>query len=209
MSVARDDITIGLQMDASDRGHAAMLYWDAFKGKLGALLGPKERALRFLEAVIDQRFVLSAYDGDRQLVGIAGFKTADGQFVGGTLRDLAKIYGWSGALWRAMLLALLERPVAAGELLMDGICVDASMRGRGVGTRLLNAVKDKACAFKLDRLRLDVIDTNPAARRLYEREGFVAGEVSHAGPLRWLFGFQTSTAMRFDLAMHTVPGGPR
>ena len=207
MSVTHNDITIGQQIDAEDRGRAAKLYWDAFKGKLGALLGPQERALRFLEMVIDPRFVLSAYDRDRQLVGIAGFKTADGQFVGGKLRDMVQVYGWLGALWRGALLELLERPVAAGELLMDGICVDETARGRGVGTRLLDALKEKARAFKLDRIRLDVIDTNPHARRLYEREGFVAGDVSQAGPLRWLFGFQTSTAMRFDLTARPVSGG--
>ena len=80
---------------------------------------------------------------------------------------------------------------------MDGICVDAAARGQGVGTRLLNAVKSEAAKRDLGHVRLDVIDTNPKARALYERQGFVAQGTQDIGPLRHVFGFRRATQMVF------------
>ena len=37
--------------------------------------------------------------------------------------------------------------------------------------------------------------SNPRARALYEREGFIAGETETLGPLRYIFGFDSSTKM--------------
>lgn len=80
-------------------------------------------------------------------------------------------------------MALLERDLAEDTLLMDGICVDSSARGLGIGTALLEAIKAEAKTRNLAQVRLDVIDINPRARALYEREGFVAGPVQRLGPL--------------------------
>lgn len=78
---------------------------------------------------------------------------------------------------------------------MDGIVVSDAARGQGIGTRLLAAIKDEALARGCTSVRLDVIDSNPRARALYEREGFVAGHRSDLGPLRHLFGFRSATEM--------------
>ncbi len=78
---------------------------------------------------------------------------------------------------------------------MDGICVDASAQGKGVGTLLLNAVFDAAKARGLAKVTLDVIDSNPRARALYERVGFKATTTDHLGPLRHVFGFSAATKM--------------
>lgn len=51
--------------------------------------------------------------------------------------------------------------------------VDPSVRGRGVGQALVEAVRDWAAASAADRLILWVADGNDSARRLYERCGFV------------------------------------
>ena len=82
---------------------------------------------------------------------------------------------------------------------MDGIFVDEQARSRGVGSALLGAVKARAAADGLSSIRLDVIDSNPRARALYERHGFVAGDVTHIGPLHHLFGFRSSTEMRCSI----------
>jgi ribosomal protein S18 acetylase RimI-like enzyme len=61
-----------------------------------------------------------------------------------------------------------------GELYLKAIMVSTSMRDRGVGTQLLTGVTDFAWAHGFNSVRLDVVDTNPDARRFYERHGFVA-----------------------------------
>ena len=84
---------------------------------------------------------------------------------------------------------------------MDGICVSREARGMGLGTALLRAIKDEASAQNCDDVRLDVIDSNPRAKALYEREGFVTGKTQSLGPLKHLFGFSTATEMRFILSL--------
>lgn len=53
------------------------------------------------------------------------------------------------------------------------VAVDASSRGSGTGRRLLRAGVEWARSVGTLKLRLDVRAGNDAARRLYEREGFV------------------------------------
>lgn len=192
------EFTISAGFSDAERADIARLYWQAFSAKLGRILGPDARALGFFAQIISPGFALIARRPDGEVIGVAGFKTSKGALTDGGMRDIAQHYGWPGALWKGPLLGMLERDLADDTLLMDGICVDASARGLGVGTALLHAIKAEARARGLSQVRLDVIDTNPRARALYLREGFVAGEVEHLGPLRWLFGFSSSTKMKWS-----------
>ena len=62
--------------------------------------------------------------------------------------------------------------VVQGDLI--GMWVRPQARGRSVGALLVQAVLDRAALLGCDRVRLDVVDGNAPARRLYERMGFVA-----------------------------------
>jgi len=183
----------------AERPLAARLYWQAFRGKLGPVMRPEPRALAFFEAVLDPHFALAARDEAGHLLGLAGFKTTEGALTDGGVRDLTRAYGWVGGLWRAALLSALERNLTADTLLMDGIFVAEEARGRGVGTALLTAIKTEARNRGLASVRLDVIDSNPRARALYERAGFTPTGVEKTGPLRYVFGFETSTTMLYRL----------
>lgn len=189
------DFAISQGFTDAERADVARLYWQAFCAKLGKLLGPDARALAFFTQIISPDFALIARTPAGRVIGVAGFKTSRGGLSGGGIRDIARHYGWFGTLWRAPLLALLERDLADDILLMDGICVNVSARGLGVGTALLRAIKAQAQTLGLSSVRLDVIDINPRARALYERQGFVATGTEDIGPLRHLFGFSRSTTM--------------
>jgi len=182
---------------ADCRAAAAGLFWQAFAAKLTRVMGPEQRALRFIASVLDPGHGIAALDRNARLIGLAGYKTDTGGLVGGQYRDLRRVYGLFGALWRGLLLSQLERPLAPDTLLMDGIAVVPDARGTGVGTALLAAIKDRARTLGKSYVRLDVIDSNPRARALYEREGFVAGPTSDLGPLAPIFGFKRSTTMTF------------
>ncbi len=184
---------------------AARLYWAAFGAKLGRLMGPEARALGFLTATISHDRMLAALDGAGGLLGIAAYKIAGRGFSAGGLRDFWRHYG-AGTLWRAPPLLLLERKAPPGVLQMDGICVAPGARGQGVGTGLLEALFGFAAEQGLKRITLDVIDSNPRARALYERLGFQPVETTHLGPLRHLFGFAASTRMERELQAAPAPG---
>lgn len=185
--------------EAGQSTKIARLFWQAFKGKLFFALGPEEKALGFLKSVVNADYAFSAVDADGEVLGVAGFKTKAGAFIGGGMTDLFRTYGVLGAIWRAAVLILLERPVEDAILLMDGIFVSDGARGQGVGSALLNAIKNEAKVRDCSKVRLDVIDSNPRARALYERQGFIAGETVDIGLLKSLFGFQKVTTMIFEV----------
>lgn len=186
-------ITVGFE--DHERPQVAALYWAAFGQKLGRVMGPKARALRFIEDVLDPTHALCARDDVGTLLGVAGFKTYESALVGGTWRDLARHYGWLGSAWRIGLLALLERDTENQRFLMDGIFVSDAAQGQGVGTALLRAICEQARLRGYKEVRLDVIDSNPRAQALYDREGFVAGDVQKLGPLKYVFKFDHATTM--------------
>jgi GNAT superfamily N-acetyltransferase len=178
-----------------DRAAVTALYWEAFGAKLGCVMKPEIKALAFIKNVLDGSHAICAHDDGGQLLGVAGFKTHKGALVGGTFRDLTQVYGIAGATWRAGLLSLLERDTENERFLMDGIFVAPHARGQGVGTALLHAIIAEAKTRGYAQVRLDVIDTNPRARALYERSGFVATDTHYLGLLRLIFGFRSATTM--------------
>jgi ribosomal protein S18 acetylase RimI-like enzyme len=187
--------TISQGFDDSERAQVAQMYWVAFGQKLGRVMGPKTRAIAFIQDVLDPTHALCARDTDGTLLGVVGFKTFASALVGGTWRDLARHYGWVGSTWRIGFLALLDRDTENARFLMDGIFVSDGARGQGVGTALLNAICAEAKFRGYREVRLDVIDSNPRARALYDREGFVAGGTHKLGPLKLIFGFDSATTM--------------
>ncbi|MCV3272215.1 GNAT family N-acetyltransferase [Roseobacter sinensis] len=189
------DVTLSDGFEPHERPVVAALYWQAFGHKLGRYLGPEARALTFLAAVLDPRFALVARDAEGRILGIAGFKTEDGALVGGDLPDLQRIYGYVGGLWRGLVLSVVDRDVSPDILLMDGICVRSDARGQGIGGVLLDAMKAKVQRLGKRALRLDVIDTNPRAKALYERKGFLATAVEETGVFEVMFRFRSATQM--------------
>jgi len=193
-----NDVTIKRGFTDAQREQSAHLYYNAFRQKLHPIFRDEARALRVLSHSLDPDYALTAVL-DGQVVGIAGFHDEDGNLVDIDSDTMVKTFGFFGGWWRLLALSLFSRKVQAGVLLMDGIAVDESMRGRGIGSRLLNAVVDHAKDAGYDTVRLDVVDTNPRAQQLYERKGFVAINTEHYPYLRRIFGFGASTTMHKDV----------
>ncbi|MFC9999832.1 GNAT family N-acetyltransferase [Nocardia sp. NPDC127526] len=63
-------------------------------------------------------------------------------------------------------------PSAAHVRQIQGLVVDESVRGRGIGRALLERALAETRLQGATRLTLRVLATNPAARRLYEDMGF-------------------------------------
>jgi ribosomal protein S18 acetylase RimI-like enzyme len=188
-------VTVFRGLHAELRPQAARLYWEAFGGKLGRVLGPDDRALRFFQRVIRGDLCFSAVGDGGELVGIAGYKTQSGSFAGGTWDDLTKVYGRWGGRWRGGVLWTLGREVDNDRFLIDGICVARAHRSKGVGSRLLEALYQEAAERGYGSVRLDVVQENFRARALYERQGFRPTKTEELGVLRFLFGFASSTTM--------------
>ncbi|MDR6866538.1 ribosomal protein S18 acetylase RimI-like enzyme [Microbacterium resistens] len=187
-----------------DRVRAAELYIEAFRAKLSPAIGEDGPMREFVAHHLHLDRVLTAIGEDDRLLGLAGLHTPDGPAFDPTYRGLVRATSAASAWWRSLLLAPLHRSPRRGELLLDGLCVDSAARGQGIGSLLLAETADIARERGLTRVSLSVIDTNPRARALYERQGFVAGKVDRMGPFARLYGFSRATAMHLALP----PRGP-
>ncbi|MFJ9343068.1 GNAT family N-acetyltransferase [Streptomyces sp. NPDC101733] len=188
-------VTVRRGLPAGAERRAAELYWDAFGRKLGPALNPREKAVPFIAAHLNaDRAVCAFLDG--QLVGLAGYQLGGRALTGGSASAVLRAYGHVRGLHRLLILALFERHPTPGQLVMDGIAVDPGMRGRGVGSLLIEEVAAVAAEQHCREIRLDVIDTNPRARALYERRGFTPAGTERTPCLRGLLAFGAVTTMR-------------
>ncbi|MFV0492300.1 MAG: GNAT family N-acetyltransferase [Pseudorhodobacter sp.] len=188
-------VTIQRGLPEALRPRAVGIYWQAFGSKLGRIMGPQDRACRFLTRAIRADHAFIALSERGELLGLAGFKSPQGSLAGGSPADLRAVYGIPGSIWRAGLLRLLNHEVDNHHFLLDGICVAPEERGHGIGTALLEAIFEEGRSRGYDAIRLDVIDTNHRARALYERLGFTVHRHDHAGFLGRAFGVGGSHVM--------------
>ncbi|MBK7175845.1 MAG: GNAT family N-acetyltransferase [Chloroflexi bacterium] len=178
---------------------AAELYDAAFGAKLSIAIPNSASRMAILKKGFNPAFSFVALHNG-EMVGIAGFKTAQGALTNGiSFRLLQEELGYAGAVRAVLILTLFQRKQVPNQLLMDGISVSPKMRGSGIGTNLLHSLLAYAQQEGYQSVRLDVIETNPAAQRLYERVGFVSIKTEHFAYLKWLLGFRTATEMAFDL----------
>lgn len=181
---------------------AALLYNEAFGEKLSAAMPDAKSRIALIESTLDPDYSFVAVAGHR-LLGLAGIHTTDGSLTGGLdrmgFRVLVRSLGLPQAVRAAFIMSLFEREPGDGELLLDGMAVARPARGSGMGSMLLRAVRSFAVAEGFRTIRLDVVDTNPRARALYERHGFVATETRLFPVLGNMLGFGASTTMTLQL----------
>ncbi len=188
-----------LGIDGVDRRRAAELYEEVFGAKLGVAIKSQQQRINLLSTGFQLNHAVCALQGE-YLVGLAGFATQKGALTGDiTYRLILKELGFFKGQKAAFILSLFERKAKPNELLMDGIAVAEEYRGKGVGTKLFHALVQYAKDHNYEAIRLDVIDTNSDARRLYERLGFVAQRTNTYEGLRPWLGFGASTTMLYSL----------
>ena len=179
---------------------AARYLWQAFDSKLSAALGESRRAVAYLQKAMSPANALCAIGQDNTLLGVAGLSTAKAPFFDKGLGALRQVYGSVGCVWRGLLLSVLEHACPPDALHIDCLFVSEQARGLGVGTALLDGVVEKARQEGFVAVSLDVVDTNHAARRLYERVGFAPIRTVSVRPFNRLFGFDTATEMALRLS---------
>ncbi len=180
----------------SSRRRAAELYEEAFRQKFFPVAKSKEKMVEILTESIKPEYAVAAFEGDR-LVGLAGFHHEGDYFTsGGSTYGLIKLLGLFRGLWAVFIFGILyERKAELGELLMDGIAVDSSMRGKGIGSGILKKLSEFGAEKGYGKIGLDVIDINDRAKKLYESQGFKATKTDRYPYLGRYIGFASSTTM--------------
>lgn len=193
------DLCITHGLPAQHRDTAIELYWQAFGGHLGPVLGPKPRAQAFLARSLQSDDCICAFLG-HDLVGILGFYTNGGSFAGGNAADMRAVYGGLGAAWRLPLLHRLGHAVPDNILMIEGFTVAQRLRGHGIGAGLLQKALHIAAQRGCAGLRLDLASGNTRARKFYERHGFCVLYQRNIGALGHVFGLKSVLHMAHSAA---------
>mgnify|MGYP000875871221 CR=1 FL=1 len=181
-------------LSAEQLPEAVALFDLAFQSKLVLAIPDAAIRRRFFTRIFCARSCVSATLEGR-LVGFVGFQTATEAFSGGLTgtgvpwRKIRSELGFFPGLRAALFFALFHRKPEPGTLILDGVTVDATLRGRGIGKLLMNAVIEHAAALSFKQIKLGVIDTNASAIALYEKVGFTVAGRKDLGWLRPLLGF--------------------
>lgn len=173
---------------------AAHLICEAFQRKIGALVATPEPAVAMLSMSLNPAVALVALI-EGQLAGLASLEY-DGQHPvrarpGALIRQFGPLRGLLG--W--LVLSHFNQPTRPHEMRIALLAVRAALRGRGVGTRLLEGALDYARQRGDAAVRLEVVDTNPRAHHLYERMGFVAVKTQRYPFARDWMGFSAAISM--------------
>lgn len=178
----------------AQRIQVAEIYVAAFERKLTPLFNTKDIAIPMVAAELRPPCCFTAADEAGQVLGVAGFQHSGESFVNFSARALMRRFGWLSGALRYGATLLFERKPDKTLLQMDGIAVHGEARGLGIGTQLIAALEAFALQEGYGGVRLDVVDTNPHARRLYERLGFMAQRTAVYPFLRSV-GFTSVTTM--------------
>lgn len=181
------------------RDTAVELYDEAFGKKISVAVKDKRKRLKLLNSSLVLKYAIGAF-AEKQLIGIAGFHTTEGSLTSGIgYRDLLSQLGFIQGNWAAIIFSLYERKPKPGELVMDGIAVHAMGRGKGISTKLLTEIRKLGVQEGYSQIRLDVIDINPKAKKLYERIGFKAVKTESFPYLKSILGFGGVTTMVLEI----------
>lgn len=198
------DYTIQQGWSNAQSREAAALYEEAFGSKFARAIGDKQQRVDLLAASMLPEYAYAVFDENR-LIALAGFQTPKGSLTGKlSFFGLLKVLGFFRGLWAAVVFSLFEREAEDSELVMDGIVVDPAYRNKGLGSLLLERIINHAQENGFHSVRLDVIDNNPRAKKLYEKKGFSTIKTAYFPHLKWLIGFSGATTMSYQVQSEKI-----
>ncbi len=175
-------------------GSLAEIVYDAFETKITALGIQKEAAIEIIVNSMAPDSAFFAYQENR-LVGAVGIVTNSSRFLNFRFKELRKRFNPLKAVVYYLILNF-DSGIPKNELKIESLAVSGEMRGQGIGTQLVNRVEQFAAENGYSLLSLDVVDTNVAAQKLYERLGFEVVKTTKFGGLTRSAGFTSSYYMQ-------------
>ncbi len=165
------------------RAPAAELFWLAFAPQLRPL-GSVRAGQAWLRKSLRCPRVVAVTGADGALLGVAGMRDADGGVLHAGAGPMRRVWGARGGRARMRLMRFWRAGPATPALVIDGLAVAPSMRGRGVGGLLVAALAAEARAQGRSALQVEVAASNRHALGFYRRAGFF---VVKTPPVGWLW----------------------
>ncbi len=156
------------------RATAAALYYHALKPRVAGLLGNEVQALALVnEAMQGDHCVVAVVEG--KLVGVLGLRVNGRQFVRFSLSSMTRQFGWLSGLLRWLRLKRIPAAYSQANYFVDGMVVEASMRGYGIGSQLMTLAEKQARSLGAERLAVSA-EQPDNCDSIYRQLGFEAIE---------------------------------
>lgn len=182
------------RLNEEQKREVARLYYRAFVLKFRSLwmfTGNESEAVRVLRRSLRYDSGLYAVRQGRVL-GFIGLEQGDGFYAPLHYAALKRVFGTVGGTWRYAaygIYRMFHGNMPNNTVHVDPVVVSGDARGPGIGTRLFEAAFDWARRANRSRMVLEVVDTNPQAKKLYERLGFRTFKEEHLGLITKKAGF--------------------
>ena len=86
------------------------------------------------------------------------------------------------------------------QLHLESLAVTKKEQGKGIGTKLLNATINYAKENSFSQIKLEVVQTNPKAKKLYQKLGFKTSKITKIPyPFSYIIGFNDFEEMHLNL----------
>ena len=164
------EICFGVPTD--QRTRTAKIAFEAFGDFINNLLGSKSEIVTLVAAYLRDDRMLVALKGG-VVVGCAGLEHSGKGFIKISFREAVRTLGLNAFLIVIFHFVMIFSRASPCQVHVQALAVSEKERGKGIGSKLLEASIDYARSKGFSQVKLEVTDTNPRARRLYERIGFI------------------------------------
>jgi ribosomal protein S18 acetylase RimI-like enzyme len=168
-----------IELTDSFKNKFADIYFQAFGRKITALIRPEFIARKVIIKSLNYDMAIYALDEHKNLLGFLGFQTNSKEFIRYKYRNLREHFNPINAFFKCTILKLFVPVLQKTDIRIDSIAVDVKLRSQGVGTALIEHFFNFAKTNKYKNIFLEVVDTNPEAKRLYHRLGFAIKKREH------------------------------
>ncbi|MBE0511948.1 GNAT family N-acetyltransferase [Candidatus Bathyarchaeota archaeon] len=192
------DLEITFGVPKNQKVRVAKIIYEAFENKFENIFGPKKQSIPLISKHLrNNRIVVAIREG--VVVGVGGLEFKGKRFFDVSFWQLLRELKFG--IFRVMFLGwIFCNKVEEKELLVDALAVARNIRGKGIGSNLINFIIDFARSRGYEQVKLFVIDANEKAKKLYERIGFKKVK-AHRIPFPWnrIFGFNRTSEMTYRI----------
>jgi GNAT superfamily N-acetyltransferase len=164
-------IKITDKINENQLNQAMDIYYFAFKQKIRPLIKSKEKAIEIYKKGLNADRVFYAVI-ENNVVGLAGLHYENKNFIDVEYSNLRKHFNPFSSYFIYSIYKLISPKIREDVLRIDSLAVKESVRGFGIGSQLIDKVFQFAKSKGFNEVILEVVDTNPRAKKLYEKVGF-------------------------------------
>jgi ribosomal protein S18 acetylase RimI-like enzyme len=194
----KTEIIITNKVNIEQLGQALEIFYYSFEQKIRPLIQPKEKAIRLYSLAINQNRVYYALK-NKKAVGIIGLQYDNIDFISYGFNIIRKHFSFFRSLYLYLMLNFMKMKLEEDAIRVDSIAVAHQCRGEGIGTMLIRKAIEIAKNRGYKEMTLEVVNTNPRAKKLYEFMGFKQKKHIKFYFLTRSFGYSSAYLMSMKL----------